>query len=255
MSVYVQFDPWGRMGNRMFQYAFGYLLAKQKKTFLHTDGLPNFNIPPTLSVEYNKTSSITTKHYGDNFVDLEELTNTSKDIIVNSFVQKAHYYNNHRNELRDAFSIKPRETINRDKLVLHIRETDYKDLGCFLGYKLYKKVIDKAGFNNVIIVTDNSSCDTVQRLLKDGCILNTEGYVNTFAVISDDRGMHDFYTLLYSENIAISQSSFSWWAAFLGYPKNVYFLFSEEKGIWKTNPEKDDIDLFYNSEETHKLVL
>ena len=30
MNVFVEFDPWGRMGNRMFQYAFGYLLAQKR---------------------------------------------------------------------------------------------------------------------------------------------------------------------------------------------------------------------------------
>lgn len=253
MSVHVVFDPWGRMGNRMFQYAFGYLLAKQKNTPLHTDGLPNFNIPSTQTPII--ASYIETKQYGNNNVDMEELLKCNKDIAVNSFVQKANYYKNYRNELREVFGIKPQIVINEDKLVIHIRETDYKDLGCFLGYELYKKVITEAGFSEVIIVTDNSNCETVQMLLKEGCALNTEGYVSKFDPVSDNRSMLDFYTLLYSENIAISQSSFSWWAAFLGYHKNVYFPFTAQKGIWKVFPEKDDIDLFYISEETHKLVL
>ena len=47
-DVYVQFDPAGRMGNRMFQYAFGWLLAKQRNCKLFHEGLPNFNIPPNL---------------------------------------------------------------------------------------------------------------------------------------------------------------------------------------------------------------
>ncbi len=253
VSVHVVFDPWGRMGNRMFQYAFGYLLAKQKSTSLHTDGLPNFNILSTQTPII--APYIETKQYGNNNVDMDELLKCNKDIAVNSFVQKADYYKNYRNELREVFGIKPQIIINEEKLVIHIRETDYKDLGCFLGYEIYKKIIMEAGFSKAILVTDNSNCETVQLLLKDGCVLNTEGCVSKFDPVCDDRSMLDFYTLLYSENVAISQSSFSWWTAFLGYHKKVYFPYTDQKGIWKVSPEKDDIDLFYNFSECIKLYF
>lgn len=254
VSVFVKFNPWGRMGNRMFQYAFGYLLANQKGVPLYTEGLPNFNIAPT-PYSIIETPCIETIHYGNNHVNYEELLKYDKNIVINSFVQKALYYKAFRNKLRTAFNIIPKQIINSNKLVLHIRETDYKDIGCFLGYENYKKLIDQIGLNEVIVVTDNSNCDTVQMLLKDGCTLNTQGYVDKFDTVSDDRAMNDFYTLLYSENIAISQSSFSWWAAFLGFHKKVYFPYIGQVSIWKAQPEKDDIDLFYFSEETHKLVL
>jgi hypothetical protein len=74
--------------------------------------------------------------------------------------------------------------------------------------------------------------------------LNTEGYVDKFNVVSDSRAMKDFYTLLNSENIAISQSSFSWWAAFLGEHKKIIFPITNE-GMWKKNPDQDDIDLYF----------
>lgn len=254
MSVYVKFDPWGRMGNRMFQYAFGYLLAKQKNVPLYSDDLPNFNIISTSSSVV--PPYIETKQYGNNYVNLEELLKCDKNIVVNSFVQKSSYYKDYYNDLRDAFDIKKQDTINNDRLVLHVRETDYKDIGCFLGYELYKKIIKESGFTEVIIVTDNSNCETVQRLLEDGCVLSTEGYVNKFDSVSDDRAMKDFNTLLYSENIAISQSTFSWWAAFLGSHKKIFFPFtSTGGGMWKLNPEKDDIDLFYNSDKSYKILI
>ena len=44
-AVVVQYNPSGRMGNRMFQYAFGYILSKKgNKNIIH-DELPNFGIP------------------------------------------------------------------------------------------------------------------------------------------------------------------------------------------------------------------
>ena len=49
MRIYVLFDRWGRMGNRMFQYAFGYLLAEKRNSSFYSGPLPNFNIPDTLT--------------------------------------------------------------------------------------------------------------------------------------------------------------------------------------------------------------
>lgn len=243
MSVYVEFDPWGRMGNRMFQYAFGYILARKKGVELFTSGLQNFNIDsnyrplPTEDV-------IHTRSYGSHYVDWNELVSSTKDIIINSYLQKSKYYLPYRQDLIELFNIPSREAIHDDKLVMHIRETDYRELNWFLGYDYYKDIIISSGFNNIIIVTDNSSCPAVQKLVSEGCTLNTEGVVREFETVCDSRAMTDFYTLLYSSNVALSPSSFSWWPAFLGNHKKIIFPITE-KGLWKIVPEQDDIDLFF----------
>ena len=83
---------------------------------------------------------IKTSDYGNNYVDFNELINTTKDIIVDSFVQKADYYTPYITELRKLFNIK-KDTIDDNHLALHIRETDYSSINCFLGYNFYKKII------------------------------------------------------------------------------------------------------------------
>lgn len=255
MNVYVIFDRWGRMGNRMFQFAFGHILAYKRNTRLFSNGLPNFNIVDTINTEQliQPVNPIYTRGYGDNYVDSYELSTTSRDVIINSFVQKSKYFEPHQQNLRDIFNIETK-IINKDKLVLHIRETDYVDLNHFLGYDYYKKLINDSGFSDVVIVTDNSESETVKKLLSEGCVLNTTGKVTNFNTASDDRGMQDFNTLLYSENIATSQSSFSWWAAFLGNHKKIIMPYKTTGGMWKINPEIDDIDLFINRAEVIKYI-
>jgi hypothetical protein len=247
MSVIVQYDPWGRMGNRMFQLAFGYLLAKQKGVKLYHDGLPNFNIYSSTK-DYTINNPIYTKEYGDNWVNMEELLNTNRDIIVNSFVQQARYYLPYKQELRAFFNIRP-FTHNQNKLVMHIRESDYillKD--AFLGSNFYKKMIENSGFKfeDVIIVSDNSNCDTVKMLVSEGCKLNSEGEIKKFEHESDARSMNDFDTLLQSENIGLSQSSFSWWTAFLGHHKTIIFPYKKEGGMWPITPNIYQVDLYFN---------
>ena len=46
-AVYIDYDPYNRLGNRMFQYAMGYILSKKYNCPLYTvEGLPNFGIKP-----------------------------------------------------------------------------------------------------------------------------------------------------------------------------------------------------------------
>jgi hypothetical protein len=253
MSVYVKYDPWGRMGNRMFQYVFGYILANKKQTNLYTEGLPNFNILD--NYQHFKTDSIHTSHYGNQYVNWEELIFSSKDIVVDSFLQKSSYYIEHQTNLREIFKVDKDKKIKNDSLVLHIRETDYKDINCFLGYDFYKFLIKEINANNIIIVTDNSNCETVKKLVADGCLLYTEGYVDKFQHTSDDRGMKDFNFMLYSSNLAISQSSFSWWAAFLGNHDKIYFPYTKNSGMWKLTPEQDDINLYFDFGKSYRVIL
>lgn len=242
------------MGNRMFQYAFGYILAEKRNTGIYSNGLPNFNIPDNINEQTPQPlNPIYTRKYGDNNIDYFEIGNTCRDVIVNSFVQKAQYYHGYEGKLREIFNIKL-QPINEGKLVLHIRETDYLNINGFLGYNYYKQLIKSSGFNDVIIVTDNSDCDTVKKLISEGCKLNSEGTVRNFTHASDDRGMLDFYTLLNSENIALSQSSFSWWAAFLGQHKKIIFPYKKNGGMWRLEPSIDDIDLFINRPSSIKYI-
>jgi len=251
MSIFAEYDPWGRMGNRMFQYAFGLIISQLKKANFYYPELPNFNIKENLNCI--PVSPIYTKSFGNNYVDLKLLLETENDIVINNFVQKAEYYLPYKNLLRDKFLIS-NNTINKDKLVLHIRETDYTQINKFLGYDYYKNFIKFTNFTDVIIVTDNSKCDTVKRLISEGCKLNSEGYVDKFLHSNDARGMQDFYTIAYSENVALSQSTFSWWGAFLGNHQKIFFPFSNSCNNWLIKPEKDDIDLFFNDPSCIKYI-
>ena len=243
MSVFVKFDPWGRMGNRMFQHALGSIISAHKRVPLYSPGLPNFSIPNTESPVVIPRDPIYTRNYGHNKIDYNELINTERDIIIDSFVQRAEYYKEHKEFLCNIFNIKKDITLNQGKLILHIRETDYVQLGIFHGYDYYRQLIYDTGFKDVTIVTDNSNCETVRKLIQDGCVLNTAGYVDKFEHTSDQRAMIDFNTLLYSENIAISQSTFSWWSCFLGEHKKIFFPLPSAKGMWRLEPDQDDIDL------------
>jgi hypothetical protein len=67
--------------------------------------------------------------------------------------------------------------------------------------------------------------------------------------VSEDVVMRDFLYMMYADTLIMSQSSFCWWAAFLGgryrQLRTVYCPLSlNAKAMWKSKPELDDIDLF-----------
>ena len=255
MKVIVKYDPAGRMGNRMFQYTFGYILSKLKNCSFYHDSLPNFRILSNMDAVGSLNNPINTRRYGDQYADIDMLVNYEGDIIVDSYVQQSRFYINYREELRNLFKVQD-TIVNNNKLVLHIRETDYVTINAFLGYDYYKKLISDSNFKEVLIVTDNSKSNTVQKLIKnDGCTLSTDGVVDTFMVHSDSRAMDDFKTLMYSENIAISQSSFSWWAAFLGNHNHIIFPFKKDIEWWPVDPGIDDIDLYFNIDNVTKKYI
>ena len=256
MRVLVQFDPYNRLGNRMFQYAFGYLLSqKYNCPLLCNDDLPNFGIT-TEKFTHIDSNVFVSRSVGNHYFDFNKLDNFDGDVVLDGHLQRIEYYKDHKELLRNIFGIKKLEMKNSNKLILHIREADYKTLGWFLGYDYYKKFIESTGFSDIIIVTDNPNGETIQKLLSEGCTLSTEGIESPFLHHGDRRAIDDFLTLLYSENIAISQSSFAWWGAFLGYHNKVFFPYkSSGKCCWSLTPEKDKVSLYINESTSIKFVL
>ena len=264
MRIIIKYDPYNRLGNRMFQYAFGVILAKKYNCELYcNEGLPNFGIAPSLPEDESNRerlpdgvfriskNAFKSRDMGEQYFDFSAVEDFDGDIVIDSWVQKSEYYIDHQDFLREIFGIKKIEPINEDSLVLHIRGTDYNTLGFFLGYEFYKNLIQDSGFTKIKIVTDDPVNETVNRLVEEGCELVTSG-VSEFSVSGDRSALDDFKTLLYSENIAISQSSFSWWAAFLGYHKKIIFPYTttNDKAMWPEKPLPDDTDLFFDFNNT-----
>ena len=262
MNIIIQYDPYNRLGNRMFQYAFSLLLAKKYNCELYcNEGLPNFGITPN-PINEVQGPILTTRSVGNHYFDFNALENFNGNIIMDSYAQKAEYYLNHRDFLREIFGIRDLDTINKDTLVLHVRGTDYNQLEKFLGYEFYKQMILDSKFTKIKIVTDDPECETVRKLISEGCELATSGPPSEFNIHGDRSAMDDFKTLLYSENLAISQSSFAWWPAFLGFHKKIIFPYSstERPGLtnasWPLPPDKDDVDLFFDFNNTSiKYIL
>jgi hypothetical protein len=263
-KVIVKYDEWGRMGNRMFQYTFGKILANNKQCEFYCDSLPNFHFTklensPKLITQINNPLYIKEK-YGNNYVNYDELLNHDGDIIVNSFLQKSEYYIPYLDKIRLWFRIglpfdTPVKLPEKDEVVMHIRETDYKNLGILLNINYYSNLIYNTN-KKVTIVTDNCNSELVQNF-KNRCNIFSNEPINSFNTTSTDKSMLDFIYMLYADTLILSQSTFSWWAAFLGEHSEIYFPVNStnNKGMWKLNPNKDDIDLYIPNKNFIKVII
>lgn len=244
--VIVEYDKWSRMGNRMFAYAFGRLLAEDKKCEFISEPLPNFKNAVGTSVKPTVSSGLSLrKTYGMNFVIYDELLATDCDIIVDSYVQKASYYISHRDTIRNWFELDPPEQMPGDnELVIHVRETDYLQIGIVPDESFYLGIMDMLGYDRYTVVTDNFNSQLMQKMKTAGYDILSDMGVPKFSHINNGNIMRDFKYMLFSSNLLISHSSFSWWPAFLGYQKKVFFPKFRGKTMWKESPGTDDIDLF-----------
>jgi len=246
------------MGNRMFVYAFSRILAQKRGCECFCAPLPNF---PKTSQDVGLPSQIgfianpiTTRKYGNHWVDMNDLLTTERDVVVNSFLQKAEYYIDYKDFLSEFFWWEKEGMAepDEDELVIHLRETDYVDIGITISHDFYKNAIKTLGYTKVSIVTDDCTTKYIQELMSEGIKVLSTQRVNKFDVANTEAEMLDYAYMLKSKHLLISHSTFSWWPAFLGNQEKIFYPVVS-KSMWKEPPEKDDIDLFIPNKNFIKI--
>jgi hypothetical protein len=153
-------------------------------------------------------------HMSINKYDSELLYSFSKNRYYFGFYQSSSYFNDYKAELIRLFRIRAQYQClprNGEYAAIHMRFGDYKDLNSkFLGsdislnrqyfekgYELLKKE-----YKVILIVSDDKA------MARKYC----KGWDVT---IHDGNEMQDFQVLLNANALWISNSTFSWWAAYL----------------------------------------
>lgn len=244
--IIVKFE--GRLGNQMFQYAFALSASKKLGTIFLMDRLRK-----SILFDYFKTGyTFTSKEFNDNLVkncrkilrkkiyqnNVNEVEGFKNKIINNSyyqgFFQSESYFHpfedivkNHlqvRYKYRKIFQIKYGEFFQQNKVIaIHCRLGDYlnwsiDDMGgenLTLPECYYKNALHQiSGIENykTIIVTDD--------------LINFKGrfdFISEKIVVSENE-IIDFQILQNAHIIISSNSTFSWWAAYLS--KNAITIFA-----------------------------
>lgn len=245
----VQVEYIGGLGNNMFQYALGRIIADKKHYNLYVSN------ESQLSSFFKNAVNITDRqHFNEpqlqigydtdvgpqNYIEHRVADFTGK-IFVKGFFQKLKFFNAYRDQILKWYEtdVKLQKEPETDAIVLHVRLGDYIGLGWQLDPNIFINILKKEKYSKYYIVTDDPNNSAIYYILQN---------VSGGEVVSTSTIM-DFEFLRRSNNLVISHSSYSWWASFLGDAKRVIVPYNGDKGLWKINPHENDIDLI---EETSK---
>lgn len=254
----------GRLGNQLFQYAFAYATAKKLNTWFYLDK----SIEPLLLSRYfnierdfctflddnifsitgfkNLFSYYARRNYynllskllflkqitfSDKLPPAEQLNNLKNGFIYSGFFQSEHYFINESEALRKLYTIKRKyyqsfkdifNTLPKASkyVTVHVRRGDYVDLALAIQPAYYHAAVNHihSAENFYIFVSDDT--DYVEREF---------AYLQNKYISKSDT-ITDMQFLIHSDICIISNSTFSWWGAWLnGKPQKkiycpVYFM-------------------------------
>ena len=235
----------GRLGNQLFQYAFIYAWAKKLGVSFYLDK----SIEPILIDRYFEIKNdrfiwldknvFRIKGFKNFFsfylrkffynvlswcMGLTEISTTGRETefslsdktLIRGFFQSEVFFINARDEIKSLFAIKPPfiqsffEILKQfppDSAIVtvHIRRTDYIGLDMALPLDYYKTAITKVALKNAYFVFISDDPEFVR--------------VNFTEIepkyISNHSEIIDFQFLTHSSCCILSNSSFSWWGAYL----------------------------------------
>lgn len=231
----IYFTLRGGLGNMLFQIASVTSIALSKKTKAsfgsvesHLKYLNNenhFNPKLNYSDEYKnlnmfknmvtEKAPLGVKVYSYPFHYLD-INTPQEDVILDGFFQSEKYFVSHKKEIEELF--KPTEEIlnviknkyskllTGDTISLHVRRGDYVNNShnhppCSLSY--YKKALNILGEGVVLVFSDDI------QWCKDNFI------GDRFIFIENEKDYVEMYLMSMCKNNIISNSSFSWWGAWL----------------------------------------
>lgn len=238
----------GRLGNQLFQYAFAYATSKKLKVGFYLDK----SVQPILFTKYFTTADkfdkldrilFTIKGFKNLFsfhlrtsfyktiksilnlkdvqiLDTEspenEMAKLADQKFFIGFFQSEDYFKPYKEEIMAKFSIKDKyqaafqhifQEIPKTSpiVVIHVRRTDYMDLNINLPLSYYHNAIASltTAHNFYVIISD------------DPAFTQEEFSYLPNKYISHESEIVDFQFLMNADICILSNSSFSWWGAYL----------------------------------------
>lgn len=123
---------------------------------------------------------------------------------------------------------------------MHVRRRDYLWHGWALPFSWYQQLIEQRHFRDLILVTDDSTDPFFWRFRRYRPIIRSQ---------SSDA---DFDYMLRARQLALSPSSFAWWAAFLGQADWIGFPVPCQ-GLWALD-NQDGVDLRVWDDPRHEQL-
>ena len=216
----IEVEYLGRLGNNLFQYCFGRIAALQLHWALKVSPLAGFPRTREL-ISGNSYDSPIDEVTDDNCDRSALMDGRPRRIRLKGFFQRHEFYRPYRAEICDWLTLESPAPAKApdDAIVVNVRRTDYIDQRWALPYSYYRDAIRQSGASHVIIVTDDP-LDPFFWMFRE---------FSPQFMCAD--GLSALAFLVSARRLVMSQSSFSWWASFLGNMDEV-FAPLPAFGIW-----------------------
>lgn len=220
----------GQLGNNLFQYSLGRILAETFGYALQASPIPGF--PNTGDVIDGTRVDEPAIVLGGQRAELERLQErlahgARARVVLDGWFQRHEYYRPHRDAIRRwlAFGPEVRRPAERPETVLHVRRNDYVTNGWALPFTFYEAALDRlAPAEPPWILTDDPRDPFFRRFDRWHPRFTGASVLDDLAFLSSAR------------RIVLSQSTYSWWAAFLGDPETVVCPVPAV-GVWSATGE------------------
>lgn len=246
-TIYNNVEKQG-LGNRLFQYCWAREIAEKKGFYFKANPISGF--PET----YNDISGI--KFYENELstpeatqiFDMNKIYNHLGKIIVCGYSQRYEYYINNKKNIKNWLRVEDEDSYEfpgEDDIVVSARLGDYVNLGWDLPIEYYEEMLKNEKYKNAYILCDEPQNPKLNKLVSMGCIVKDNMHYG------DKKYIADFVFAKNAKKLIIANSTFSWWAAFLGESKVYYPCI---KFPWIPNPGKNDVDLMVSDEDRYNFV-
>lgn len=208
------------LGNNMFQYALGRILAEEKGYALAAR-------PIVFPLTHQKISGLSCQQPVEKLpmhhCDVKRIIGdkTPRMIHLEGFFQHSEYYLPYLDRIREWFQFPlkalPQFDVSTADMLLYIRLGDYFSKEKFsMTHQFYEDAIEMASPRKVYIATDEPAHSYLEKFKKYDPI-----YLSGTPVI-------DLLTAQLFQKIAMSSSTFAWWAVMLSDAREIYFPVAED---------------------------
>lgn len=245
----------GRLGNNLSQYATGRIVAeKLSRALTFTQRKRNFapigdkqgisffsEAKPISGLQISFPTKTFVEDYNNPF-SIDELCKFEGKIILDGWFQHTDYYKGYHEQIKEWFKLDTEhcKDISTNDIVLNLRlGEDYNnEKRCWIiDGAFYHHILENYTYHKVYICTDDPKSPYIEQFQKYNPILVSSG-----DIITDFKFVQKF------NNIALSTSSFSWWAAFLSEAEKIFLPDTRESitNCWRSGCHFVDEDRYIN---------
>ncbi len=210
--IKVSYNKGCHLGNHLYLYAAGRLLARRLGLSLDPAPIPGFSRTNDVINGKIITGPVETLATADPIPSWPNVaTLEGKGLEITHGFVNSRYFINDRDLIKTWLALAPTMEVDPEDVLINVRLGDFAPLGLVLDPTYYTHILDQIKFKNLYLMTDEPS----------------HSYLDVFAKYNPKLiagyGLEHFQKALAFKRIIMSNSTFCWWFTFLSEAKEIFF--------------------------------